>query len=208
MAAMEPESPHLRGNLVVFEGIDGTGKSTQIQLLAQYLHARGIEVVTDFEPTRGKWGMKVRNAALSGERLSIEDEIDCLLQDRREHVRELIEPALERGAWVLLDRYYLSMMAYQGASGVNVEEIRLMNEEFAIIPDVAFWLDIPVEMSIDRMNAWGNGHDAFENEPFLQACKDIYSAMEMPWLHRIEADGSVAEVQARIRDVIREELGV
>ena len=205
---MEPESPHLRGNLVVFEGIDGTGKSTQIQLLAQYLHARGIEVVTDFEPTRGKWGMKVRNAALSGERLSIEDEIDCLLQDRREHVRELIEPALERGAWVLLDRYYLSMMAYQGASGVNVEEIRLMNEEFAIIPDVAFWLDIPVEMSIDRMNAWGNGHDAFENEPFLQACKDIYSAMEMPWLHRIEADGSVAEVQARIRDVIREELGV
>ncbi|MBR5875234.1 MAG: dTMP kinase, partial [Akkermansia sp.] len=147
---MEPESPHLRGSLVVFEGIDGTGKSTQIQLLAQYLRARGLEVVTDFEPTRGEWGMKVRNAALSGERLSIDEEIYCLLQDRREHVRELIEPALERGAWVLLDRYYLSMMAYQGATGANVEDIRLMNEEFATIPDVAFWLDIPIEMAMER----------------------------------------------------------
>ena len=208
LCVMEPDSPHLRGSLVVFEGIDGTGKSTQIQLLAQYLRACGLEVVTDFEPTRGQWGMKVRNAALSGERLSIDEEINCLLQDRREHVREVIEPALERGAWVLLDRYYLSMMAYQGATGANVEDIRLMNEEFATIPDVAFWLDIPLEMAMERMNARGNGHDAFENEPFLQACHDIYSGMEMPWLHRIEADGSIAEVQARIREVIREELGV
>lgn len=205
---MEPDSPHLRGSLIVFEGIDGTGKSTQIQLLAQYLRARGLEVVTDFEPTRGKWGMKVRNAALSGERLNIEEEIDCLLQDRREHVREFIEPSLARGAWVLLDRYYLSMMAYQGATGANVEEIRLMNEEFAIIPDAAFWLDIPLEMAMERMNARGNAHDAFENEPFLQACHEIYSGMEMPWLYRIEADGSVQETQARIREVIREELGV
>lgn len=205
---MESDSPHLRGALVVFEGIDGTGKSTQIQLLARYLRGLGLEVVTDYEPTRGPWGMKVREAALSGQRLSLEEEIDCLLQDRREHVRHFIEPALEAGKWVLLDRYYLSMMAYQGATGANVEEIRECNEAFATVPDVAFWLDIPVEMSIDRMNARGNGHDAFENEPFLQACKNIYSSMEMPWLHRIEADGSIAEVQARIRDVIREELGV
>ena len=152
--------------------------------------------------------MKVRNAALSGERLSIAEEINCLLQDRREHVREFIEPALQRGAWVLLDRYYLSMMAYQGASGVNVEEIREMNEEFATIPDVAFWLDIPVEMAMERMNARGNGKDAFENEPFLQACASIYSAMEMPWFFRIEADGAIGETQARIREVIRTELGV
>lgn len=207
-ALMEPDSPHLRGRLVVFEGIDGTGKSTQIQLLAQYLRARGIEVVTDFEPTRGQWGMKVRQAALSGERLSIEEEIDCLLQDRREHVRDFIEPALEAGTWVLLDRYYLSMMAYQGASGANVEEIRQWNEEFATVPDVAFWLDIPLEMAMHRMNARGNGHDAFENEPFLQACADVYSAMEMPWLHRIEADGSVNETQTRVRDIIRQEFGV
>lgn len=207
--AMEPDSPHLRkGRLIVFEGIDGTGKSTQIQLLAQYLRARGIDVAVDCEPTRGPWGMKVREAALSGERLGIDEEIECLLQDRREHVREFIEPALARGTWALLDRYYLSMMAYQGATGANVEDIREWNEAFAVIPDIAFWLDIPVEMALARMNARGNGHDAFENEPFLQACADIYSRMEMPWLHRIEADGPVQETQARVRDVIRCELGV
>ncbi len=203
---MEPDSPHLRGCLVVFEGIDGTGKSTQIKLLADYLRAQGKEVVTDYEPTRGEWGMKVRNAALSGERLSIDEEINCLLQDRREHVRELIEPALARGAWVLLDRYYLSMMAYQGATGVNVERLREMNEEFATIPDVAFWLDIPVDLAMERMNARGNGKDAFENEPFLQACANIYSAMEMPWLYRIEADGSIDEIHNVIRKIVCSEL--
>ncbi len=208
---MESDSPHLsgrRGCLVVFEGIDGTGKSTQIQLLAQYLRERGHEVITDFEPTRGPWGMKVREAAMAGDRLDIEEEINCLLQDRREHVRDVIEPALARGAWVLLDRYYLSMMAYQGASGVSVEDIREWNEEFATVPDIAFWLDIPLEEAVERMRVRGNVADAFEHEPFLQACMNIYSAMEMPWLHRVEADGSIEEVQARVRALVREELGV
>lgn len=202
------KDPTLRGRLIVFEGIDGTGKSTQIKLLAQYLQECGIEVVTDYEPTRGEWGMKVRNAARSGERLGLEEEIHCLLQDRREHVREFIEPALNRGAWVLLDRYYLSMMAYQGATGVNVEDLKQMNEEFAIIPDVAFWLDIPVELAMERMNARGNDKDAFENEPFLQACSAIYSSMKMPWLFRIEADGEIHETQARVREIICAELKV
>ena len=114
---MTTDSPHLRGRLIVFEGIDGSGKSTRIRALAPYLRACGIEVVTDCEPTHGPWGMKVREAALAGRRLSLDEEVACLLEDRREHVRDLIEPSLERGAWVLLDRYYLSMMAYQGASG-------------------------------------------------------------------------------------------
>ncbi len=206
---MESDSPHLcgkRGCLVVFEGIDGTGKSTQIKLLAQYLRERGHEVITDFEPTRGPWGMKVREAAMAGDRLGIEEEIDCLLQDRREHVRDVIEPALERGAWVLLDRYYLSMMAYQGASGISVEDIREWNEAFATVPDIAFWLDIPLETAVERMRARGNVADAFEHEPFLQACMNIYSAMEMPWLHRVEADGSIEEIHARVCELVCSEL--
>ncbi len=205
---METETPHLRGCLVVFEGIDGSGKSTQIQLLAQYLRARGITVTTDYEPTRGPWGMKIREAAMAGDRLDLEEEINCLLQDRREHVRDLVEPALARGEWVLLDRYYLSMMAYQGASGVPVEDIREWNEAFATVPDIAFWLDVPLEVAVERMRTRGGVADAFEREPFLQACMDIYSAMEMPWLHRVEADAGIDETQARIRELVRQELGV
>lgn len=203
---MTTDSPHLRGRLIVFEGIDGSGKSTQIRALAPYLRACGIEVVTDCEPTHGPWGMKVREAALAGHRLSLDEEVACLLEDRREHVRDLIEPSLERGAWVLLDRYYLSMMAYQGASGANVEDIREWNEAFATVPDAAFWLDVPVEMALDRMKQRGIAGDAFEHEPFLAQCAAIYSRMEMPWLRRIEADGTPEETQARIREVIRELL--
>lgn len=195
-----------RGKLIVFEGIDGTGKSTQIQLLAKMLQAQGTEVVCSFEPTRGPWGMRVREAAIANERLSMEEEIDCLLQDRREHVKQLIKPALERGAWVLLDRYYLSMMAYQGASGAKVEQIREANEDFAPIPDLAIWLDQPVDVSLSRMESRGEARDAFENEQFLLKVASIYSNMEMPWLHRVDADVPVAEVHEAIKNLIREEL--
>ncbi len=203
---IEQQSSVQRGKLIVFEGIDGTGKSTQIQLLADMLQAQGIEVVRSFEPTRGPWGMRVREAALANERLSMEEEIDCLLQDRRQHVKQLINPALARGAWVLLDRYYLSMMAYQGASGANVEQIRAANEDFAPIPDMAIWLAQPVDVSLSRMESRGEARDAFENEPFLMKVAGIYSEMEMPWLFRVDADQSPNEVHEDIKLLIREEF--
>lgn len=101
-----------KGRLIVFEGIDGTGKSTHIGHLRKYLEGKGLEVVQSFEPTRGQWGRMLRDSAVTG-RLSVEEEVALFLKDRREHVETLIAPALARGAWVLLDRYYLSMMAYQ-----------------------------------------------------------------------------------------------
>lgn len=186
------------GKLIVFEGIDGTGKSTQIRLLKAWLEQRGIQTVSDFEPTRGHWGMKVRQAAANGERLSLEEEIECLLQDRREHVRHFIEPHLAEGRWVLLDRYYPSMMAYQGASGCSVEDIREMNETFAPVPDLAFWLDIPLETALARMDQRGILRDAFEEEEFLQTCRHIYSGMDMPWFYRIAATGAPEQTHEAI----------
>ena len=186
----------------MFEGIDGTGKSTHIRLLREYLEARGYAVRTSFEPTRGEWGMRVRSAALSGVRLAVEDEIDCLLRDRREHVESLILPALEAGEWVLLDRYYLSMMAYQGATGADVQRIRELNESFAPAPDMAFWLDIPVELSMQRIAERGMGTDAFEKRSFQEAVAGIYASMEFPFLHRIDATGSPEQTQAAIRKAL------
>lgn len=191
-----------RGRLIVFEGIDGTGKSTHIRLLSEYLSERGIVVRTSYEPTRGKWGMRVREAALSGERLGVEEEIECLLKDRREHVEQLILPSLEAGEWVLLDRYYLSMMAYQGATGADVQEILRRNEEFAPAPDLAFWLDIPVELSMQRIESRGLGRDAFEKRPFQEAVARIYAAMSFPWLHRVDATGTPEQTQGDIRRIV------
>ena len=143
-----------KGRLIVFEGIDGTGKSTHIGHLRKYLEEKGLEVVQSFEPTRGRWGRMLRDSAVTG-RLSVEEEVALFLKDRREHVKMLIAPALARGAWVLLDRYYLSMMAYQGARGIDPEVIRAANEEFAPVPGSGWTFPFPW-----RWNALGTAGNA------------------------------------------------
>ncbi len=188
-----------RGKLIVFEGVDGTGKSTQIGLLKQYLEEQGKEVVTSFEPTHGEWGRRVRAAAASGQRLEVQKEVEYLLRDRREHVQKVILPALTEGKWVLLDRYYPSMMAYQGATGEDVEEIRRRNEAFAPAPDMAIWLDIPVQEALRRVQNRGREKDAFEQANFLEAVARIYATMDTPWWRRIPAVGEVMETQTLIR---------
>src|SRR5690606_29927239 len=117
-ASLEPLSREMmpRGLFIVLEGIDGTGKSTQAVRLGEWFSRAGHEVLISREPTDGPWGRKLRESAATG-RLSADEELECFLEDRRQHVRELIEPALREGKVVILDRYYFSTMAYQGARG-------------------------------------------------------------------------------------------
>lgn len=192
-----------RGKLIVLEGVDGAGKSTQFQLLRVYLEGSGLRVVTGREPTDGEWGRKVREAAAAGKRLPVEAEAEYLLKDRQEHVQRVILPALENGSWVLLDRYYPSMMAYQGAAGIDPDDIRRRNEEFAPAPDLALWLDIPTDVALRRVAARGQSADAFEQREFLCAVAQIYAGMSMPWWHRVDADASTQVVQERIQEALR-----
>lgn len=198
---------NLEGKLIVFEGIDGTGKSTQAKMLAAELTREGYDVVYDYEPTRGRWGMKVRNAAAGGNRLPIEEEVEALLNDRKDHADLLIAPALRSGKVVVLDRYYLSMMAYQGASGADVDEIRRRNEEIAPVPDIVFLLELPVETALERIGGRGNGRDAFESRAFLQRASEIYSGMDMPFIHRIDVTGNTEEVHRRVLMFLNMESG-
>ncbi|MEG2236884.1 MAG: dTMP kinase [Akkermansia sp.] len=184
------------GKLIVFEGIDGTGKSTHIARLKERLAMRGLEVVTSFEPTNGKWGKQLRESAQSG-RMPLQQEVDFFLKDRAEHVETLIAPALARGAWVLLDRYYLSMMAYQGARGQDVSEIRKANEAFAPVPDAVIWLDIPVHVALERIGGRGE-QDAFETESMLTSCREVFAAIEDDWMLRVDADGERDLVADRV----------
>lgn len=190
-----------KGRLIVFEGIDGTGKSTHIGQLRKYLEGKGLEVVQSFEPTRGHWGRMLRDSAVTG-RLSVEEEVELFLKDRREHVETLIAPALARGAWVLLDRYYLSMMAYQGARGVDTSVIRAANEEFAPVPDAVVWLDIPVSVALERIGSRGE-RDAFETEAGLTACRSVFASIHEPWMLRVDADAGREKVAARVRETLK-----
>ena len=136
--------------LLVLEGIDGTGKSTQSKLLAAALRERGMRVTSSREPTDGPYGTRLRNSATTG-RLSPEEELQLFLQDRCEHVETLINPALEAGEVIILDRYYFSSMAYQGVRGFDPAEIRRVNEEFAPQPDLLLLLDLPVDTALERI---------------------------------------------------------
>ncbi|MFC7336379.1 dTMP kinase [Haloferula chungangensis] len=187
---------------IVLEGIDGTGKSTQCQLLADWFREQGREVVTSREPTDGPWGSKLRQSAATG-RLSPEDELDYFLKDRSQHVEELIKPSLEAGKVVILDRYYFSTMAYQGSRGFDPTEIRQKNEAFAPIPDHLFILDLDVDTAHSRIGGRGDSANEFEKRDSLQKCRDIFLSLTgEPFVHLIDSHGTLEDVQKAIRAVL------
>lgn len=190
------------GKLIVIEGIDGTGKSTQATMLAESLRKQNREVVQSFEPTNGPWGKKLRESATIG-RLSIEDELDYFLKDRRQHVDELIRPTIERGGTVVLDRYYFSTMAYQGARGLNPAEIQEKNEAFAPRPDILLILDLPVDTALERIGVRDGEANEFEKRDSLQFCRDLFlSLSNEPFVHVIDTEASINEVHQRVMAAI------
>jgi dTMP kinase len=186
-----------KGVLIAFEGIDGTGKSTQAKLLAQWAMAQDLEVIQTREPTTGPWGLKVRNSKLTG-RLEPDEELECFLNDRREHVRDVIAPALERGALVIVDRYYYSTVAYQGARGIDPPTLLARNREFAPVPDLVVLMDLDPRQGLERIGTRGAGRDAFESAATLTAAQAIFDTMREPHVAHFDATQSVGDLHALI----------
>jgi len=175
-----------KGLLVVVEGVDGAGKSTVLKHLAAHCGRHWPEVVTSREPTTGPHGRRIRESALSG-RLPLEEELELFMRDRREHVDTLIAPALSRGALVLLDRYYFSTAAYQGARGADPRSILAANEVFAPAPDLLLLLDCPPAVTLERIRSRGGGADAFEGVEALEAVRSIFLSLEHPCIRPVDA---------------------
>ena len=187
---------------IVIEGIDGTGKSTQAKLLATHLTSQGKTVVLSREPTDGPWGTLLRNSASTG-RLSPEDELETFLKDRQQHVTEIIIPALAAGHTVILDRYYFSTMAYQGARGFDSQEIRRKNEAFAPIPDLLLILDLDVDKAIERIGVRGDTANEFEQRANLARCREIFlSLQDEPFTKVIPTDSTPDEVTKKILEAL------
>jgi dTMP kinase len=178
--------PNLPGWLLVLEGIDGAGKTTQAQLLQHALQARGLPVERTKEPTTGPWGKLLRESATTG-RLSLEEEIEAFIKDRQEHVQTTLLPWLRAGKIVILDRYYFSNMAYQGARGYDVDVIRQRNEAFAPIPDQLIILDIDPRLGLQRVHTRGDQANLFENLPSLEKARAIYRAIQAPYSQILDA---------------------
>lgn len=198
-----PSSPAKhRGLFIVVDGIDGTGKSTQVRRLGAWYQAHGREVVLSREPTDGPWGLKLRESAATG-RLSADEELHYFLNDRRQHVAEIIAPSLAAGKVVILDRYYFSTMAYQGSRGMDIAEIRRLNEAFAPVPDLLLILDLDVDSAHSRIGARGDTANEFEKRDSLTRCREIFlSLKDEPFARIIDSNGSLDEVESRIHAAI------
>ncbi|GHH53047.1 dTMP kinase [[Pseudomonas] boreopolis] len=174
------------GLLVAIEGIDGAGKTTLARSLQAGLEAAGVAVTVSKEPTTGPWGMRLRESAAAG-RLGPGDEVKFLLRDRQQHVAELIRPALERGEIVILDRYYPSMVAYQGALGYRLARLLAMNE-FAPAPDVLLLVDVSPEVGLARIRARGDRPNHFETQATLERSREIFLSIDVPNKHVIDGN--------------------
>ena len=185
-----------RGVLVAFEGIDGAGKTTQVRLLEARLRNDGIPFISTKEPTQGSWGQKIRSSAQSG-RMSPADELDAFVRDRREHVAGLIEPSLAAGKVVIVDRYYLSTVAYQGARGLDPAALLALNS-FAPAPDVLIILDVEPSLGLQRIRQRGDRADLFELEEELAKARAIFRALDLPGLHLIDGTLPIESLHADI----------
>jgi dTMP kinase len=181
------------GLLVAFEGIDGAGKTTQAKNCYEYLTKKGYPCVLLKEPTDGEIGKKIRLLAQSGrENISPLDEFNLFKKDREEDVRLNINPALEQNKIVLMDRYYYSSIAYQGALGLDPKFIKFENEKIAPRPQRVYYLSIPAELAVQRITkSRGDLINLFEREEYLNKVKEMFDSMKYLEIKKI--DGSPDE---------------
>ena len=169
--------------LINLEGIDGCGKSTQSQLLMDEFEKNDEKTILLKEPTNGKYGRKLWEMLSGKIKATTEEILELFVMDRKEHVDQKINPALNEGKIVLMDRYYYSTMAYQAAAGIDVKRIRKDNE-FAPKPDIVLVFDLPADLAMKRVR----GHsvaDVFEKEEHLEKVRKAYLNLEDDPLVRI-----------------------
>jgi dTMP kinase len=196
-----PKNTSERGILIAVEGIDGAGKTTQIRKLKQALRSAGETVVASKEPTNGQWGSILRKSAQTG-RLSLSEELDTFIKDRTEHVAQLIQPNLDAGAIVILDRYFYSTIAYQGARGADVSSVT--EEMFFRFPepDAVFLLDVDPVTGIHRIaNDRGEEPNHFEDRASLADARVIFNQMKGENIHRIDGAMSIQQVRDQITHI-------
>lgn len=193
-----------KGVLIAFEGIDGVGKTTQAVLVREWLSNNGYDVVIFKEPTKGKWGQKIREIVDYGRQgISATDELDLFVNDRKENVEQNIRPALEARKVVLMDRYYFSTIAYQGARGLDPDEIRQINESFAPPSDLVLLLDLAPRLGLSRIF---NGRDGkltqFEKEEYLRDVRSVFNSLELPYIQEVDGARSQEDVFRDIRNIL------
>jgi dTMP kinase len=195
-----------RGRFVVFEGGDGSGKSTQARRLAAWLRAQGVSVIETFEPGAGATGAVLRELLLHGpEPVTPVTEALLMAADRAQHVATEIEPALARGDWVVCDRYVPSSLVYQGVVrglGVDVVEQLSAVATGGCEPDLVLLLDVSDAVA-DARRAGESDRLEREGADFHRSVRRAYRelAPARTWVV-VDADGDIDAVAKEVRDAV------
>jgi len=192
----------VKGKFITFEGIDGAGKSSHVEWLAEQLRGRGLTVQVTREPGGTELGEALRQLLLN-ESMHLETETLLMFAARREHLAKLIEPALERGEWVVCDRFSDATYAYQGGGrGLDRNKLQILEHwvHEHIQPDLTLLFDLPLDVARERIVLANRVLDRFEQER-----ADFHERVRQAYLERAHANPKrVQLVDAnRSRDDIR-----
>ncbi len=198
-----------RGKFITFEGIDGAGKSTHIASVVDLLRVRGLNVISTREPGGTALGEKLRELLLH-EPMHLETEALLMFAARREHVAQVIDPALARGDWVVCDRFSDATYAYQGG-GRGLDKAKFLDLERWVLghlqPDLTFLFDLAPDVACERIARQGRELDKFEQEraDFHWRVRQAYLERARSAPHRIcviNANNTQEEVNKQIEEVI------
>ena len=191
----------MKGKLIVIEGIDGSGKSTCAKNLTEKINSINIKTIYTFEPTHSHYGAKLREGMLS-EDLDAEAELLLFVKDRKEHIEYMIKPALEEGYFIILDRYFYSSIAYQGAKGIDINRIINMHKGFIIKPDIVFIFHLPIDIALNRIISKRGIADRFENETYLKKVDKIFHSFNEPFIYHIDTDKDIKIINDELFNIL------
>lgn len=218
--------PRQRGKFITFEGLDGVGKSTQLQSLAQWLRDRGLDVITTREPGGTSLGEKLRSVLLSSRTAGLSPlaELALMFADRAQHIDEQILPALQRGQWVLCDRFTDSSEAYQGCGRELGKEAVLQLHKVLchdLKPDLTILMVADLDRNLSRarkrnreqskLSAEDENRFEQESRAFHQRVLKGFLAIavrEPERMVQIDARDSATVVQGRISKLVSERFGL
>jgi dTMP kinase len=208
----------LRGKFITFEGIDGSGKSTQMRMLASELLLRGFDVLTTCEPSGTPLGRRLREAFLETEEtVAPLAELLLFAADRAQHVNFLVKPTLKQGKTVISDRYSDATFAYQGAgrgfSETTVNQIIELATD-GLKPDLTLFFDLPIQKALLRTSSRNEKSEKKnrmdkETAEFYERVREAYLRIgenEPERFHIIDAEGSTDEVKMRVLKIVTEFL--
>jgi dTMP kinase len=196
--------------LIAFEGLDGSGKTTQARLLFEKL-SQSYSCILTKEPTDGPIGLFARdNMKSSTNKDTMENTLVMeafFIADRIDHVNSIIKPSLELGKVVITDRYVLSTIAYGGVVGIDTAWLAELNKNFPM-PDITFLMDIDTQAAMARLQSRAEKPQVFENKEFLRVARYIYKneAQKFKNAHIIDADRPQEKIAEEIFNIVMEQM--